>query len=682
MKKNILLFIASFILTISLHAQILSSKITSAISPTCSQDSNGSAAITAYGGFQPYTYLWEPSGQTTDTATGLFASTQYTVMVTDSGGVDTAISYLTLGTVSTLSVSTSSADASCFGLFNGRALVNITGGVLPYHVLWTPGRSTTILDTGLGAGTYTSTIIDSVGCAASASTTIAQPAQLALTAAAIDSIGVAIASGGTAPYTYSWSPGGFTSDTVRGLHSGTYTVTVTDGNLCSNIAVVSITGAELYFALGDTSVSCGNPSYFSFDVLISSDSAKRLNDCEFYLNIPQSEFAGDVLFNGIEIAAGPNFQYDSGANDYQIIWGQHDSVVDIALGSWGYRSPLGTIVDTTQQVLFHISLKITNSCATGAIAFDPSITYISYYVYEDSVYSHMDSTRISYTLSPYECGDSLVPPYLCNEYCCALDMYGHCIDSCYDTCNTVPIWCYDTIGVYSYDSSFSYYNYRNIPYLNTSYSAPIPTSVCPMSISSYTNPINAGTNAKSVPPNSSILTIKGAGFGSEKGLVNVTDANKDAVLTLDDVDILQWSENQIIIKMPDYSVLEDTLTPGSGPFTIASLCGGYVGGNLQINYNIENDYYPTAKEKARPNIVMVNSLESFNLRCDTSVWNNPKALACVKKAILTWNCYTGVDWKLGDDTALETTQRDGVSVIYFNNRNFSDTAIFMETQRF
>src|SRR5690606_41792518 len=40
-------------------------------------------------------------------------------------------------------------------------------------------------------------------------------------------------SGGTAPYTYSWSPSGGTAATATGLTAGTYTVTVTDGNLCT-----------------------------------------------------------------------------------------------------------------------------------------------------------------------------------------------------------------------------------------------------------------------------------------------------------------------------------------------------------------------------------------------------------------------------------------------------------------
>lgn len=48
------------------------------------------------------------------------------------------------------------------------------------------------------------------------------------------------ASGGTSPYTYSWSPGGGNSITITGLSSGTYNVTVTDANGCSTTGQVIV----------------------------------------------------------------------------------------------------------------------------------------------------------------------------------------------------------------------------------------------------------------------------------------------------------------------------------------------------------------------------------------------------------------------------------------------------------
>lgn len=58
---------------------------------------NGSATVTPIGGIPPYTYLWQPGGQTTQTATGLGAGT-YTVTVTDALGC-TSTATVTIGTV-------------------------------------------------------------------------------------------------------------------------------------------------------------------------------------------------------------------------------------------------------------------------------------------------------------------------------------------------------------------------------------------------------------------------------------------------------------------------------------------------------------------------------------------------------------------------------------------------------
>jgi hypothetical protein len=48
-------------------------------------------------------------------------------------------------------------------------------------------------------------------------------------------------SGGTAPYTYSWSPSGGTNSNATGLTAGSYTCNITDANSCSTSTVVTIT---------------------------------------------------------------------------------------------------------------------------------------------------------------------------------------------------------------------------------------------------------------------------------------------------------------------------------------------------------------------------------------------------------------------------------------------------------
>jgi gliding motility-associated-like protein len=63
--------------------------------------------------------------------------------------------------------------------------------------------------------------------------------------AAADGTATVVATGGLAPYTYSWNTTPIqTTDTATGLAAGTYTVTVTDANMCAVTENVIITGTE------------------------------------------------------------------------------------------------------------------------------------------------------------------------------------------------------------------------------------------------------------------------------------------------------------------------------------------------------------------------------------------------------------------------------------------------------
>jgi CubicO group peptidase (beta-lactamase class C family) len=111
-----------------------------------------------------------------------------------------------------------------------------TGGTSPYTYAWSNGAATAS-QTNLTPGTYSVVVKDKVGCEKSASITIS--CDLALNIQKDGNKVTAQPTGGTAPYTYTWSNGA-TSASQSNLASGTYTVVVKDQVGCEKSASVTI----------------------------------------------------------------------------------------------------------------------------------------------------------------------------------------------------------------------------------------------------------------------------------------------------------------------------------------------------------------------------------------------------------------------------------------------------------
>lgn len=139
----------------------------------------------------------------------------------------------------TVTASASTVGASCAGSSDGSATASGTGGTSPYTYAWS-GGATSATATGLAAGTYTVTVTDGTGCTGTTTATVVEPAAVQATISVVhpssagncDGEASAAAAGGTSPYTYAWSNGATSANTV-GLCAGTYTVTVTDSNGCA-----------------------------------------------------------------------------------------------------------------------------------------------------------------------------------------------------------------------------------------------------------------------------------------------------------------------------------------------------------------------------------------------------------------------------------------------------------------
>lgn len=120
---------------------------------------------------------------------------------------------------------------SCPGEGDGAITVTPSNGMFPYTIAWSNSQTGNTL-TGLAPGSYTVTITDNNGKVAVATVQLTDPIPLS---GGINKVGVnlnAVASGGTAPYTYVWS-NGVNSQFNNNVGFGTYTVTITDARGCT-----------------------------------------------------------------------------------------------------------------------------------------------------------------------------------------------------------------------------------------------------------------------------------------------------------------------------------------------------------------------------------------------------------------------------------------------------------------
>lgn len=130
----------------------------------------------------------------------------------------------------------------CKGNSTGMIDADLYGGSA-YSYSWSNSNTTDSIG-GLTAGSYTLTVTDTLtGCTVAKTFAITEPATaLAATVSynSTNNSATANPTGGVTPYTYSWNTGQ-TTKTISGLTTGTYTVTVTDKNGCTQTASVDVT---------------------------------------------------------------------------------------------------------------------------------------------------------------------------------------------------------------------------------------------------------------------------------------------------------------------------------------------------------------------------------------------------------------------------------------------------------
>ncbi|GIV33136.1 MAG: hypothetical protein KatS3mg031_0671 [Chitinophagales bacterium] len=241
---------------------------------SCFGGNDGAVVLTVTGGTAPYSYNWS-TGAITQNITGLVTGT-YSVTVTDALGC-TATASRTVAQPPLLISTITAANVSCYGGSDGSVIhLAVSGGTSPYTYLWSNGATTQNIN-GLSASTYRVTITDAKNCVRIDSVEITEPPLLSASRAWVNvscyggsdgSVDLSV-TGGTMPYTYSWSNSATTED-ISGLSVGTYTVTVTDDKGCTAVAIATITQpAALSVSSTEVAVSCFGGNNGSIDLTVS-----------------------------------------------------------------------------------------------------------------------------------------------------------------------------------------------------------------------------------------------------------------------------------------------------------------------------------------------------------------------------------------------------------------------------
>jgi hypothetical protein len=232
--------------------------------------SNGQIAITTSGGSGTnYTYAWTgaangSSGSGLGTAFNIqnLSAGNYIITVSNGNCSNTETVSITENGAPTITINEQSS-ISCPGSANGSLKVTSSNSILSYTFTWSNGV-TGVNNLNLSAGTYS--VVGTNGtCTITQSYVLENPEEINITGlTGISSINTTV-TGGTGNLNYAWTgPSNYTSNasSLSGLtNTGTYNLTVTDQNGCSNSEsfILAFVGEEELIAENEIKVY-PNPS--------------------------------------------------------------------------------------------------------------------------------------------------------------------------------------------------------------------------------------------------------------------------------------------------------------------------------------------------------------------------------------------------------------------------------------
>jgi hypothetical protein len=160
----------------------------------------------------------------------------YTVVVTDQSGCIKKDTIEIIEPAAGLSIKAAIKDLDCFGVATGGIDLTVEGGTAGFSYSWSNGATTEDLS-GIAAGIYSVTVTDSNLCFLKDTFEVKQPdASLDFSLKQVDVLCYGDSSGsidldvtgGTKPYSYTWSNGATTED-LSNVKAGVYAVLMKRG---------------------------------------------------------------------------------------------------------------------------------------------------------------------------------------------------------------------------------------------------------------------------------------------------------------------------------------------------------------------------------------------------------------------------------------------------------------------
>ena len=255
--------------------QVTLSPTSTNVAATCGS-SNGSINLSVSGGNTPYAYNWS-NGVITQDQSDIPPGT-YVVTVTDNNNCTATHTVVVADNTITITTSgTTMPNTTCNTNNNGSIDLSVSpGGTYVYS--WSSGATTQDL-TNLAPGSYAVTVTSGVSCTATAEFTIAdQPNEPNATFSTVEStcdltngsINLSV-TGGVTPYTFIWSTGAITED-LNNILAGSYQVTVTGANGCTDVADISVSNNNPIITISTSAVNntnCNGIGNGSINVTVS-----------------------------------------------------------------------------------------------------------------------------------------------------------------------------------------------------------------------------------------------------------------------------------------------------------------------------------------------------------------------------------------------------------------------------